>query len=169
MNTIPVKEKPLMLKGMVRIIGTKAGTKEIVSDSGWMPNLIMQGSYTGMSLILSALADDQTYPAINLTWIGIGTSNTAPAITDTALGTETTRSAVSSNQQVTVATGALVVQAFIPDSQLANATYYESGSFIGGSSSVNTGQIFNHILFASPYVKGSGQDTTIQMNFNISQ
>jgi hypothetical protein len=51
---------------------------------------------------------------------------------------------------------------------LANGTYYECGSFIGGSSTIGTGNMFNHALFSSPYSKSSGTDTTLEIDITIS-
>ena len=60
------------------------------------------------------------------------------------------------------------VQFFFPDAILANETYYEFGTFIGGSSSIGTGNIFNHALFTNPYVKTAGVDTTVEVDFQFS-
>lgn len=164
-DLVSVDERGRGVRGRVRIIKHRAGTGEVIEEGPWQDNLIMQGSYTGIGLLLANLANDYTYNAA-ISWIAIGTSGTAPAITDTVLGAEVAR-APATNQQVSVGAGTVTIQGFIADAQLSNGTYLEVGSFVGGSSSVNTGQIFNHILLGSPYVKGSGQDTTIQVQFTL--
>ena len=153
------------IKGRFRVVGYKAGTKEIVTQTEWKENLMMQGSYTGIGLVLAALAGDNTY-SLNLTYLAIGTSQTAPAITDTQLGAEVARGSIL-NQQVSVGSGTVTVQTFIPDSALANGSYSEVGAFCAGSASLNSGQIFDHVVLSSVYTKGSGQDTTIQAIFTI--
>jgi hypothetical protein len=41
------------------------------------------------------------------------------------------------------------------------------GSFVDGSSTIGSGQIFNHALISPTYTKVSGQDTTIEIDINI--
>ena len=45
----------------------------------------------------------------------------------------------------------------------------EFGCFVDGSSSIGTGQLFNHALFAAPYTKSAGTDITVGVNITISQ
>ena len=154
----------IVLKGMMRAIGTKVGTGEVMQDTGWCPNMVMLGTYLGKGLILARLAGDLTYTCV-LNWLTIGSSSTAPTASDTQLGAEVTRG--SCVNQI-ISTNVLTIQAFIPDAQLANGSYPEAGSVVDGSASVNTGKQFNHILFTIPYVKASGQDTTLQLQLTIN-
>ena len=153
------------MKGMVKVTGYKVGTKEIISETEWKDNLVMQGSYTGIGLILSTMANDLSHP-LAISWVSIGTSTTAATIADTQLGAEVARGVVTT-AQVSVAGGTLTLQSFIPDASLTNGTYWEVGSFTGGSASLNSGNIVNHAILYSSYVKGSGQDTTIQIIFTL--
>jgi len=59
------------------------------------------------------------------------------------------------------------MQFFFPDSSLTNQTYYEFGTFVGGSSVIGSGNLFNHALFANPYTKTSGTDTTIEVDISF--
>jgi hypothetical protein len=86
--------------------------------------------------------------------------------TDTALSTPTNRATVSYG--VDSGFNEAQVQFFFPDSVLANETYYEFGSFIGGSSTIGSGNLFNHALFASPYSKSAGTDTTVEIDFSFA-
>ncbi len=103
---------------------------------------------------------------VGINWGAIGTGNTAPAAADTQLTAETNRSAPTFTEDFTF--NEAILQFFFPDSVLANATYYEFGTFVNGSSSPNSGQIFNHALFTSAYVKVAGQDTTIEVDITLS-
>lgn len=152
------------LKGRVRIIQKKAGTDEVVHVSKWMDNLIMRGTDTGIDVILDRLAGVLTY-SLDLTYADIGTGATAPAITDVALTTPTLR-ALRAYSAVSGAT--VTLQYFFTDALLGNATYREFGTFMDGSSTISTGKIFNHILFPTPYVKTSGIDTTVEVQFTVS-
>lgn len=101
--------------------------------------------------------------AIN--YLAIGTGQTTPANSDTQLTAETARAVVVYSQDV--AFDELQLQAFFPDANLANGTYYEAGGFIGGSATPNSGQMFDHSLFASPYTKTSGMDTTVEIDITL--
>ena len=164
MKTIPVKDAPLGLTGKVKIITYKAGTKEILHETPYQSNLIMLGTNTGKSLILSRLASNNTY-SLNINYGALGTSATAPAITDTQLTAEGARQPVSLQ---TIASNILTLQFFFADATLPNNTYNEFGTFVDGSASANSGQIFNHILFGTPYVKSAGEDTTVQLILTIN-
>ncbi len=129
------------------------------------PNLIMDSPNYGLDLIIQRLVGINTY-SLNVLWIEIGTGSTTPNVNDTALTTPTIRAAV--NFQEDFGTTDAIVQAYITDANLANATYTEVGSFVDGNSSIGTGQIFNHALLSPTYSKVAGQDTTIQIDFTVT-
>jgi len=132
-------------------------------------NLVVDALNYGLDLLVqylvSAYVGSLTYP-LGIAWGEIGTGNTAPAASDTALTTPTNRATVSYAADSAYTTA--VVQFFFPDSVLSNTTYYEFGTFIGGTSSIGTGQLFNHALFSSPYSKSAGTDTTCEVDFAFS-
>ncbi len=92
---------------------------------------------------------------------------TAPANTDTKLQTAILRANVT-NQ--IIANNVLTVQFFFPDVSLPNGTYSEFGTFVDGAAGVDTGQLFNRVLFGAPawYIKNAGEDTTVEVQFTIS-
>ena len=132
-------------------------------------NLIVDSSNYGIDLLvqylISGYIGSLNFP-LGIAWGEIGTGNTAPANTDTALTTPTNRASVSYAFDEGFNTAA--VQFFFPDAVLANETYYEVGTFFGGSSSIGSGNMFNHALFASPYTKTAGVDSTIEIDFALS-
>ena len=154
-------------KGMVRIIKTDSKTGKVKLDTGWMPNLVMSGTNTGIALILKQLGALFLAPAntCQINYFGIGTSATAPATSDTQLGAETARQPLS---LATLSTNVLTLQSFFADASLSNGTYYEAGMFVDGTASANSGQIFAHALFGTPYVKASGEDTTLQWSYTLN-
>ena len=99
------------------------------------------------------------------------TTSTAGAINptnlDTALTTPTNRASVSYGADNAFNTAQL--QFFFPDVVLANETYYEFGTFIGGSSTIGSGNMFNHALFTNPYSKSAGTDTTVEVDFGFAE
>jgi hypothetical protein len=129
------------------------------------PNLIMDSPNYGLDLVIQRLTGNNTY-TLNLLWIEIGTGSTTPTVNDTALTTPTVRAAV--NFQEDFATTDAIVQCYITDANLPNATYYEVGSFVDGTSSVGSGQIFNHALLSPTYTKTAGVDTTVQIDVTVS-
>jgi hypothetical protein len=90
----------------------------------------------------------------------------SPSAGDTALQTPTNRAAAS--YAYDSGFDEAIVQFFFPDITLANETYYEAGSFIGGTSSIGSGNMFNHALFVTPYSKSAGTDTTLEVAISIA-
>ena len=153
------------IKGHVKIFSRAAG-----SDDAWKlqtetDNLVMTGSNTGRDLLIQWLLGLTTYTG-GIAWGAIGTSNTTPTLLDTQLGAETNRTSPSFQQDSGF--NEAVIQFFFPDNVLANTTYYEFGSFVGGTSAAKSGQIFNHALFSIGYAKVAGQDTTLELDLTIS-
>lgn len=132
-------------------------------------NLIVDSSNYGIDILvqylISAYVGSLNFP-LGIAWGEIGTGSTSPANTDVALTTPTNRAPVSYAFDNGFNTASL--QFFFPDASLANGTYYECGSFIGGSSTIGSGNMFNHALFASGYSKSSGVDTTLEIDVQLS-
>jgi len=132
-------------------------------------NLIVDSSNYGIDILvqylLSAYNGSFAFP-LGIAWGEIGTGNTTPTAADTALTAPTNRAPVAFGSDSGFNTAQL--QFFFPDAVLANEDYYECGSFIGGSSSIGSGNMFNHALFSSPYSKSSGTDTTLEIDFALS-
>jgi hypothetical protein len=154
----------LGLKGRYQIIKTCSLTGKVLYDSGWQDNLIMLGTNTGRDLILDKLNGDNTYTS-NITYLDIGTSSTAPAVSDTNLVAGVARTDKASG----VVSGNMVTFGFFfASANLANGTYREVATFVDGTSSLGTGQIFSRALFASNYVKGTNEDTTINWQYTLA-
>jgi len=128
-------------------------------------NLVMDSPNYGIDLIIQRMVGMNTY-SLNILYGEIGTGATAPTLTDTALTTPTNRAAVGFQQDY--GSTDAVFQFFFSDSQLANETYYEFGTFVDGTTTIGTGQLFNHALFSPAYAKVAGQDTTIQVDFSFA-
>jgi hypothetical protein len=128
-------------------------------------NILMQSPNHGLDLFIQALIGITTYP-LTLSFAEIGTGATTPTTMDTALTAPTNRAAVTFQQDY--GSTDCILNFIFSDSQLANETYYEFGVFSGGTSTIASGQLFNHALFSTPYVKTSGQDTTVQCDFSFS-
>jgi hypothetical protein len=129
------------------------------------PNLVMDSPGYGLDLIIQRLVGINTY-SLNLAYIELGTGTATPTVNDTALTTPSIRLPVSFQQDYG-ATDA-IVQAYVSDANLPNGTYTEVGAFVDGSATVGSGQIFNHSLLSSSYSKVSGQDTTLNVDINIT-
>jgi hypothetical protein len=129
------------------------------------PNLIMDSPGYGLDLIIQRLVGMNAY-SLNITHGEIGTGSTTPALSDTGLTTPTNRAAVGFQQDYGLTDA--IVQFFFSDSQLANQTYNEFGVFIDGSSTIGTGQIFNHALLSPGFAKVSGEDLTVEVDINIA-
>jgi len=161
MNTFNENIKP---QGKIRIITTKAGTGEVLRVSDWYSNLVMLGTNTGRTLVLQRLASINTY-SLNLTHADMGTGTNSPATSDTTLQTPIARAAVAIGS---VSGAVATLQFFFSDAVLTNGTYNEFGSFVDGTASVSTGKIFNRALFGVAYTKGTGEDTTIELQITLN-
>lgn len=128
-------------------------------------NLVVDSPSYGLDLIIQRLVGTNTY-SLNITHGEIGTGSTTPQSTDTGLQAGVAR--VSTTYSADNANTTAVLQFFFTDATLPNETYYEFGTFVDGNSSLGTGQLFNHALFTTPYTKVSGQDTTVEVDFDIS-
>ena len=128
-------------------------------------NLVVDSPGYGLDLIIQRLIGTLTY-SLTVTHGEIGTGTTTPAATDTALETPTNRTPTAFSEDYGANTA--VLQFYFPDLVLANTTYTEFGTFVDGSDTIGTGQMFNHALFTSPYIKVAGQDTTVEVDFNLS-
>jgi hypothetical protein len=131
-------------------------------------NMIVWSLNNGFDILVQFLLSAYTgsFSSLGIAWGEIGTGTATPMNTDTALSTPTNRATVSYG--VDSGFNEAQVQFFFPDSVLANETYYEFGSFIGGSSTIGSGNLFNHALFASPYSKSAGTDTTVEIDFSFA-
>lgn len=132
-------------------------------------NLIVDSSNCGKDILvqylISAYNGSFAFP-LGIAWGEIGTGGATPAAGDTALTAPTNRAAVAYAADLGLDEAQL--QFFFPDASLANGTYYEAGSFIGGSSAIGSGSMFNHALFATPYSKSSGSDTTLEIDITFT-
>ena len=152
------------VSGRVRITTYKAGTKKVLKRSKWSKNLVVSGTDTGRNLICQRLGGTNTY-SLNITHADIGTGTNTPQNSDTELQTPVARGPLTAT---IVSNNSVALQFFFSDSALANGTYTEFGTFIDGSGTVSTGQLFNRALFGSSYVKSSGQDTTVEVDLTIN-
>lgn len=132
-------------------------------------NLVVYSANCGYDLLvqwlLSAYNGSFAYP-LGISWGEIGTGSAQPTNADLALNAPTNRAPVAYAQDSGY--NEAVLQFFFPDAVLANQTYYEFGTFVGGNSSIGTGQMFNHALFTTPYSKSSGTDTTCEVDFSFA-
>ncbi len=150
---------------MITIRQYKAGTKELIQEIV-QKNLLMQSTGRGLDVIVQRLLSINTY-SLNITKGAIGTGSTPPTVNDTQLVAETVRVSPSTTQDIGY--NEAVLQFFFPDANLANGTYNEFGTFIDGAAGANTGQLFNRAIFASPYVKTAGTDTTVEVDITFTQ
>ena len=128
-------------------------------------NIVVSSPNVGKDVIIQRLASINTY-SLNILWGEIGTGNTTPGVGDVALTAPTNRAPISFSEDFGATTA--IVQFYIPDAALANSTYYEIGTFIDGSSTIGSGQMFNHALLTVPYVKVAGTDTTIEVDYIVT-
>lgn len=94
----------------------------------------------------------------------VGTGNTAAATTDVVLGAEVERSPSTYNRSANTAT----LSVFFNTGE-ANSTLKEVGFFGGAATdTVNTGTLFDRIVFATPITKTSAYTLTIEIDLLVT-
>jgi len=116
----------------------------------------------GRSVIAERLANDTTYTGI-INYGALGTGITTPANSDTTLTTEVFRKVVAS-QSTTDATA--FIDFFISKSDWSG-TAEEFATFIDGTATVDTGQLFTHALTGG-WTKTASESMTIACQYDIT-
>lgn len=129
-------------------------TKEIVLKN--------QVVLTGRAVLTRILGGDFTYTG-EINYGALGTASTAINDSQTQLATEVKRklyaSRTRSNDQLNID--------FYYSKADTNGTYQEFGTFIDGTSSANTGQMWNRVLTGG-WTKSSSEAMTVAIQFNIN-
>lgn len=146
------------ISGKYRFITKRAGTDEVIRETDWIENLVMNGTDTGVNLIMKTLIGTTTINEI--TSASIGTGTTAPTDGDTDLETPVTTDIPRGTQNISP-TNVLTILFFIPDGDLPNGTYNEFGLFCET-------QIFSRSIISPAYVKGSTEDTIVEYRIEIT-
>jgi len=147
-----------MLKGNIKMTGRykirshRAGTKELLRETGWVENLIVSGSAGyGRNILLRQMSGDTTYP-LQIDSAKIGTGTTAPVDSDTDL--ETIVLSGISVASTNLSNDQCEFDFFMTDAQLANGTYKEFGLFMNG-------RLFARSLVSPVHTKSANEDTTV--------
>ena len=117
---------------------------------------------SGRSTIAQRLANTTTYTGI-INYGALGSSSTTPTNADTHLGTEVFRKIVSSASF----TANVAFIDFFYSKADTNGTYNEFGTFIDGTASSGTGQMFTHALTGG-WTKSSSESMTVSVTYTIS-
>lgn len=116
----------------------------------------------GRAVLAQRLANDTAYTGI-INYGALGSSATAPANGDTTLTTEVFRKIVASTSD---SDNVAFIDFFYSKSD-TNGTYQEFGTFIDGTASVDTGQLFTHALTGG-WVKTSSESMTVACQYTIT-
>lgn len=116
----------------------------------------------GRSVLAQRLANTTTYTGI-INYGALGSSSTAVANGDTQLTAEVFRKVVASASY----TSNVAFIDFFYSKTDTNGTYQEFGTFIDGTASANTGQIFTHALTGG-WTKTSSESMTVSCQYTIS-
>jgi hypothetical protein len=117
---------------------------------------------TGRSVFARILAGDTTYTgAIN--YGALGSGSTAVSSANTQLATEVKRKLYGTRTQ----TGAQANLDFYYSKSDTNGTYNEFGTFIDGTATVNTGQLYNRVLTGG-WTKSASESMTVSLQVDIN-
>lgn len=116
----------------------------------------------GRAVLAARLANDTTYTGI-INYGALGSSATAPANADSQMTTEVFRKIVASTSD----TDNVAFIDFFYSKADTNGTYQEFGTFIDGTGSANTGQMFTHALTGG-WTKSASESMTVSCQYTIS-
>lgn len=116
----------------------------------------------GRSVLAQRLSNITTYTGI-INYGALGSGSTTPVNGDTQLQTEVFRKVVASAS----ATANVSFIDFFYAKADTNGTYNEFGTFIDGSGSANSGQMFTHALTGG-WTKSSSESMTVSAQYTFS-
>mgnify|MGYP006863458655 CR=1 FL=1 len=116
----------------------------------------------GRTVLARLLSGDATYSG-EINYGALGTSSTAVANSDTTLGTEVYRKIASSQ---TYSDNISYVDFYYTATE-TTGTYEEFGNFIDGTASVDTGQLWSHIVTGG-WVKSGTESLFISCQYTIT-
>lgn len=150
------------ITGQGRWIKSKNGI--ILQESPWTDNIVVANDERGVYIFLDRLVGTLTYSG-EVTHADLGDSDTTPTNADTDLTNGLVRTQVAA---VSRSGSTADFRFFYADTLTPDDTYEEVGMFIDGTSTVGTGQLFNHLVFSTPLIKASGEDHTVQLRITAS-
>lgn len=153
----------IVLHGRVRAVLHDAKTGRIKFNSGWQKNLI---PIVGLQAILRRLGNEATKTNEGMiTYGAVGNGAGVPQSADTIMENEIGRKAVS----VTTVTGLeLDIEVFFTTAE-GNGTITQWALFgEDATASADTGTMFEHISFDTPFTKTSSETLTIEVTLSIS-
>lgn len=150
---ISAEEKEVYRGVYTKLVGQ---LKKFMTKEKVVKNLI---TTVGRSVLMQRLANTTTYTGI-INYGALGSSATAVANSDTQLGTEVFRKVVAS---ASYTTNVAFIDFFYAKAD-TNGTYQEFGTFIDGTGSANTGQIFTHALTGG-WTKSSSESMTVSCQY----
>jgi len=133
-------------QGIIQSIGSEASELIAELNERFQKREILVENITttvGRAAIASRLAGASTYTGM-VNYTALGSSSTAAAVGDTTLGTEVYRKALSSG---TAISNVAYLETFFNATE-TSGTYQEYGMFIDGTSTANSGQMFNRFTQA---------------------
>lgn len=150
------------IKGQGRWIKRKDGI--IVAESPWTDNQVIGNDGRGVYIFLDRLVNLLTYAGV-IEYADLGTSDTAPTAADTDLNAGVVRTDVAA-----VSRSGLTAdfRFFYPDALTPDNTYREVGMFTDATPTLGSGRLFNHLVFSTPLIKGTGEDHTVQIRISAS-
>lgn len=116
----------------------------------------------GREVFARRLINDLAYSGV-INYGAVGTSTASVSDSDTALGTEIKRKGIATKSR----TGTTVTLRFFYSRSDFNDTVEEFGTFIDGSASADSGQMFNRALTGG-WVKSNLEALTVTVQFDLN-
>jgi hypothetical protein len=150
------------IKGKFKIITHEAGTKNVVSETDWIENLISTAENHGLNLFIKHLFGDVTY-SLPITRARFGTTDVAPSATDTDIDSPLAYDIEIASREL-ISNTEMQIVFFAPNVFIPDDTYYTFATYCGS-------RTFSMALIRDENVvdfeKVGSVDTTILYNYEI--
>lgn len=157
------KKLKAMLKGQVCVVENVIATVRDI-NTGKIKRIYKHKNLVatiGRSVLAQRLANITTYTGI-INYGALGTSTTPPSNSDIQLGAEVYRKTVGSNSAI----NNIATITFFYNSTETSGSYKEFGTFIDGTGTANSGQLFSHV--AVDWSKTTSETLTVECTYTIS-
>jgi hypothetical protein len=161
MKTLKIKRNS-KIKGKFKIITKEAGTENVVSETGWIENLISTAENHGLNLFIKHLFGDITYP-LPITRARFGTTDVTPVETDSDIDSPLAYDIEIASREL-ISNTEMEIIFFAPNVFIPDDTYYTFSTYCGD-------RTFSMALIrdenVTDFEKTGSVDTTILYRYEV--
>lgn len=129
MKTLKLKRNS-KIKGKFKILTHEAGTKNLISETGWIENVVSTAENHGLNLFIKHLFGDVTYP-LPITHARFGTTDVTPTETDSDIDSPLDYNIEIALREL-ISTTEMEITFFAANAFIPDDTYYTFATYCGG-------------------------------------